>query len=85
VFSGPGIPSGYTFRDALGYGGGNKAQILLRNAIGSVLNIASTEINYPLTMSELISKVNLALSGSDKDKTGLNEVLDEYNNLGCPF
>ncbi|MBX4188335.1 MAG: hypothetical protein KW793_04355 [Candidatus Doudnabacteria bacterium] len=76
-------PSGITFQEALAYNGGDKAMVLLRNAVGSVLNIAHAEVDYPLTLSELVSKVNTALSGSNADKTDLNDELDRMNNSGC--
>jgi len=85
VFSGPGIPAGYTFLEALQYNGGNKAQILLRNAVGAVLNTASSQLHYPLTLAALQQQVNAALAGTNDDKTSLNETLDDYNNLRCPL
>jgi hypothetical protein len=75
-----------TLDDALGYGGGGGiiggAQILLRNAVASVLNAAHPDVNYPMTETEVISEVNNALASLDRDiMLDLEEILDYYNNL----
>jgi hypothetical protein len=87
VFSGPGIPAGYTFQQALTYAGSNKAQLLFKQAVAAVLNIAGgSTVNYPLTLSELVTQVNAALSASDQAKIALQTTLDTDNNMGrCPF
>jgi hypothetical protein len=78
-------PQGMTFMEALEYGGGDKGKILLRNAVGAVLNAAHQRVGYPLTLSQLQQLVNATLLGTDQAKTALNEELDKYNNLGCPL
>lgn len=87
VFSGPGIPAGYTFQDALTYSGSNKAQLLLKQAIAAVLNIASgSAVNYPLTLSQLQAQVNAALMAGAEAQITLQTTLDNDNNMGnCPF
>jgi hypothetical protein len=75
-----------TLEDALEYHGDNTtegaARILLRNAVGSVLNAAHPNINYPVQMDDLIAEVNEALGSMDRDTMlDLEAILDVYNNL----
>jgi hypothetical protein len=77
---------GDTLEDALMYHGGNTtegaAQILLRNAVASVLNAAHPNINYPVLLDDLIGEVNEALGSMDRDTMlGLEEILDDFNNF----
>lgn len=77
-----------TLENALDYHGGDTlegaAQILLRNAVGAVLNAAHPNINYPAQLSDLIEEVNEALGSMDRDTMlNLESILDEYNNLGA--
>lgn len=78
-----------TLDDALRYNGGTDliggAEILLRNAVASVLNAAHDNVNYPMTLSEVINDVNSALASLDRDTMlTLEAELDIYNNLeGC--
>ncbi|UCD51517.1 MAG: hypothetical protein JSW27_02575 [Phycisphaerales bacterium] len=84
--SGLGLGS-YTLRDALGFPGGDtlpgKAQILLRQAVASILNAGHPNINYPRTTPDLIADVNSALSSGDEAIIlTLEAALDVDNNLG---
>jgi hypothetical protein len=77
----------YTLDQALDFHGGDtvaeKAQILLRNAVASVLNAAHPNINYPLTLAEVIEEVNAAVATENAATMGVLEaILDGYNNLG---
>ena len=77
----------YTLLEALNFPGGDtlaeKAQILLRNAVASLLNAAHPNINYQLTVAEVIEDVNDALATEDADiMLDLEAILDGYNNLG---
>jgi len=74
--------------DALQYQGGRgdigAARILLRSAVGALLNAAHPDINYPLSPSIIIHDVNDALASHDRDTMlDLKDVLDGYNNLGA--
>ena len=76
-----------TLLHALKYDGGpgvpGAARILLRTAVAAVLNAAHPEINYPLTVSQVVIAVNDALSSSDRATTlDLKDQLDMNNNLG---
>ncbi len=79
---------GVTLGAALAFKGGNtvaeKAQILLRQAVAAVLNAAHANINYPLTVDEVVEQVNEALdSGDPAVILELAGTLDGYNNLGA--
>jgi len=84
------IPDGDTFMDALRYPGGNgpsgAARLLLRHAIGAVLNAAHPDVNYPLTLSEVTAQVDSALASLDR-KTMLDAKndLERNNGGGCPL
>jgi len=75
-----------TLYQALGYGGGStptdKARILLRNAVASLLNAAHPQVNYPLTLTQVITQVNDALGSGVPAMETLEPILDGYNNLG---
>ena len=78
---------GCTLLEALNFQGGNtlqeKAKILLRNAVASLLNAAHPNINYPLLLTDVITDVNAALASGDADTMlELEVILDGYNNLG---
>lgn len=74
--------------EALNFRGGNsivdKAKILLRQAVAALLNAAHPDINYPLSESNVINRVNGALASLDKNViVNLKNILHYYNNLGC--
>jgi len=76
-----------TLITALNYQGGEglsgMAQSLLRAAVAAVLNAATEEINYPLTVGDIIMQVNNALASNDRiEMEDLKDELDYYNNLG---
>ena len=76
-----------TLHDALRYNGGDDlpgaAQILLRNAVGSILNAAHPDVYYIYTETEIQTIVNNALASQDRDTMiNLNTELDYHNNLG---
>jgi hypothetical protein len=79
-----------TLLEALSFPGGpgevGAAQLLLRAAVAALLNAAASNLNYPLSQSDVISQVNAALASGDRDTMiTLAGLLDSYNNLGCPF
>jgi hypothetical protein len=82
--------AGDTLAEALEYGGGpalvDKIRILLRNAVASLLNAASSSVSYPLTVQQVVTQVNAAIaSGDPATILALEQQLDVYNNLGCPL
>ncbi|HUF69745.1 MAG TPA: hypothetical protein VMM79_13965, partial [Longimicrobiales bacterium] len=61
-------------------------QILLRAAVASLLNAAHPDVNFSLTVAEVIDKVNTALATGDRARMlDLAEELDALNNAGCPL
>jgi hypothetical protein len=79
-----------TLLDALNYGGGPEttgaARILLRAAVAALLNAAQPDVDYQLTVAQVISQVNTALaSGNRNTMLNLASQLDRYNNAGCPL
>jgi hypothetical protein len=82
------VPMTDTMLDALTYKGGDDeagaAQILLRNAVASVLNAQHPCINYPILTDDLIAEVNEALGSHNRDTMlNLEKILNDYNNLGA--
>jgi hypothetical protein len=83
-------PAGPSLSDALRFQGGSdaaaKTRILLRAAVAALLNIAHSDIDYPLTVADLVAVVNDAIvNGTNEDKTTLAGQIDELNNAGCPI
>lgn len=81
-----------TLLEALNYGGGETiqeaAQILMRAAVASLLDAASSDVDYPLTVGEVIDMTNAALASKDRQiMLDLGHELDDYNNGpdGCPL
>ncbi len=79
-----------TLLDALRYKGGNGTsgglRILLRSAVAALLNAASPEVDYALTLEQVIEQVNAAIAGGDRNAMlTLAAQLDVYNNYGCPL
>ena len=72
---------------ALNYGGGNNVagaqRILLRAAVAALLNAADAEVNYPLSVAQVLAQCNAAIAtGSRPTMLALADTLDGSNNLG---
>jgi len=79
-----------TLLEALDFGGGpgveGAAAILLRAGVAAVLNAASPDVAYPMTVGQVIAQVDTALASGDRDTMLLVAAeLDALNNLGCPL
>jgi hypothetical protein len=79
-----------TLLDALNYQGGDDlngaAEILLRAAVASLLNAASPNVDFPLTVEQVVSAVNTALATHDRTTILLLATsLDILNNEFCPL
>ncbi|MBI3245077.1 MAG: DUF4215 domain-containing protein [Deltaproteobacteria bacterium] len=76
-----------TFLTALDYPGGDtlcdKAQLLIKQAVGGVLNGVHGNINYPVdNVANLATQVNTALASCDAATIiTLQQTIDGYNNL----
>lgn len=76
-----------TMMQALNFGGGSGVagaqRILFRAAVAALLNAADSDIDYPLTIAQVLSDVNAALATGSRDTMlALAEILDGHNNLG---
>jgi hypothetical protein len=79
-----------TLLQALNFGGGpgveGAARNLLKQAVGSLLNAAHPDVDFPSTESEVIDMVNSALDTQNRQvMLSLAGDLDFDNNLGCPL
>ena len=64
--------------------GGGGANALTRHAIAAVLSAAHPDIDYPLTVDEIVDMVNAAYASGDADTIeSLKDTLDRFNNLNC--
>lgn len=77
-----------TLQQALSFPGGpgtlGGAKILLRAATAALLNAAHPDINYTMSVAEVISQVNTALASNNRSTMlTLATSLDNDNNLGC--
>jgi hypothetical protein len=61
------------------------AIVLLRSATTAILNAYHPEVDYPLTVAQIISSVNAALLGNKNGMQSLAKTLDKYNNSKCPL
>ena len=72
-----------TLLEGLQLGGGG-LNALTRHAIAAVLSAAHPDIDYPLTISEIVDMVNDAYTSGDADEIeDLKDDLDAFNNLNC--
>jgi len=82
-----GLFQGTTMLAALQGGGGpglsGAQKILYRAAVAALLNAASAEVDYPLSVAQVLAQVNAAVATGDRDAIlALASTLDAYNNLG---
>lgn len=76
-----------TLLNALQGGGGSglsgAQKICYRAAAAALLNAASPDVDYPLTVAQVLSQVNAAIATGDRPTIlALAATLDDYNNLG---
>ncbi len=88
VFDVPAVFSNTTLLEALKLKGGDsfdeKVEILLRAGTAALLNAGHPEVDYNLTVSQVITQVNAAIAtGDNAAVTDLATVLDDWNNQGC--
>jgi len=79
-------PTSKTLGQALAFSGGKSlngaAQILLRAGVAGLLT-ASKGLDYPLSATDVLGQVNMALASDRAAMTSLAATLGAYNNLGC--
>jgi len=79
-----------TLLDALSFKGGPSVQdaknLLMKQAAAALLNAATTNMNYPLSVAQVLSEVNTALASGDRN-TILTEAgrLEGFNSLEGPL
>jgi hypothetical protein len=85
-----GLPSDDTLLDVLKYPGGSgalgAARLLLRTAVVALLNASHPDVNYPLSVDEIIQMVNEALA--TMDRRAMQEArheINQGNGQGCPL
>ncbi len=64
-------------------GGGLKA--LGRHTVAALLNAASPDVAYPLTVSEVIASFNAGYPGDKNDYENLKDQFEGYNETFCPL
>jgi hypothetical protein len=81
---------GATMLAALSFSGGPTLQDaknnLMKQAVAALLNAATSGMNYPLTVNEVLTQVNAALASGNKGTIlGLATTLDGFNSLEGPL
>jgi hypothetical protein len=76
--------------DALDLPGGPGAaggeRILIKQAVAAVLNAAHPDVDYPLTVVQIVAAVNAAIASGDRAQMiALATLLESLNSLGCPI
>ncbi len=71
-----------TLLEALEEGGG-ALDALGRHAVAGLLNAASPDVDYPLSVNEVIDAFNDVYPGTDEEYEDLKDDLESYNELGC--
>lgn len=71
-----------TLLQALNLGGGG-LNALARQAVAAILNAAHPNINYPFTVSQIISMFQSAFDSGNYEPT--KDQFDDANNQGCPL
>ncbi len=86
TFVRPAFNPDITLQDALALKGGGLNR-LARTATAALLNASSTDVNYPLSVAEVIQKYQDAFDfGSKQDINNQGTEFDDFNNLSstCP-
>lgn len=73
-----------TLLEALTTGGGG-LNALGRHAVAALLNAASPDVDYPLTVQEVIDMVQAVDPTDDDAVEALKDQFEEFNELGCPL
>jgi hypothetical protein len=73
---------GKTLLDVLKQGGGG-LNALGRHTIAALLNAASTDVSYDLSVADVINKFNAVFPGGDYET--LKDEFEDFNQQGCPL
>ncbi len=75
-------PENLLLGDAIELRGG-KVNALIRHAVAALLNAASPNVSYDLSVNEVITKFNNAVDGGDIKST--KNLFESFNEQGCPL
>lgn len=75
---------GKTLLEVLSKGGGG-LKALGRHTVAALLNAASADVGYDLSVSEVINMFNSVYPGSKASYNGVKDILEGFNELGCPL
>lgn len=75
-------PDDLTLHDGVVLRGGG-VNALIRHSVAALLNASSGDVDYDLTVSEVVMKFNAAVDGGDVD--GLKGEFESFNEQGCPL
>lgn len=75
---------GLTLLDVMWQGGGG-LNALGRHTVAALLNAASPDVDYSLSVDQVIDGFNAVHPGSKSDYNDQKDVLEMYNELGCPL
>jgi hypothetical protein len=75
---------GKTLDDVLGLGGGG-LNALGRHTVAALLNAASGNVSYNLTVSDVITAFNNVFPGSNSSYETLKNQFETFNTQGCPL
>jgi hypothetical protein len=76
------VPGDPSLLDALNASGGG-INALERHSVAALLNASNSDVGYPLTVSQVIARVQAAIAGGTIEQTK-NE-FEQFNELGCPL
>lgn len=75
---------GMTLHNVVSQGGGH-LKALGRHTVAALLNAASDEVGYGMTVQEVIDAFNDVHPGDNSDYEALKNVFENLNELGCPL
>jgi hypothetical protein len=76
------VPGDPTLLDALNANGGG-INALMRHSTAALLNASSAGVAYPLTVAQVIARVQAAIAGGTIEQTKTE--FEGFNELGCPL
>ena len=79
-----GGPPGLTLQEVLRLGGGG-LNSLGRETVAALLNAASPNVNYTLSVDAVITMFNDVFPGGDLEYSELQNIFEEFNHEGCPL
>jgi hypothetical protein len=75
---------GMTLHEVLEEGGG-QLDALGRHTVAALLSAASAEVDYDLTVEQVIAAFNAVFPGSDSEYEAQKNIFANLNEQGCPL